>query len=189
MNAQQVWQAQGIEAPRVSLAYVRHIASDFERRRKLRAALGSIFMLAAGGVHAFLAWQMFSTKPVAAAGSVCVVLGLLYVLYRLYRHLSAEASPADAGVLDTLRFQRRRLERQRDFRRYSWRWTFPALLPAWALIIASLYFEQDPVPWWSLGFTVFVFLASMVLSIVTSECKARGSQREIDALDSLSGDL
>lgn len=189
MNAQQVWQTQAIEAPRVSLVYVRHVASDFERRRWLRAAFGSVVMLGACGFHAFTAWSMFSTKPVLTAGSVCIVLGLLYVLYRLYRHLTAEANPADAGVLDTLRFQRRQLERQRDWRRGSWRWTFPALLPGWLLIIASLYFEHDPVPWRSIGFTLFVFLTAMVLSFVTGERKARRSQREIDALDSLAGDL
>jgi hypothetical protein len=188
MNAQQVWQAQAIEAPRVSLVYVRHVASDFERRRWLRAALGSLVVLGASGLHAFSAWSMFSTRPVQTAGSVCIVLGLLYALYRLYRHLTAEANPADAGVLDTLRFQRRQLERQRDWRRGNWRWTFPALLPGWVLLIASLYFEHDPVPWWSIGFNLVVFLTAMVLSVVSGERKARRSQREIDALDSLAID-
>jgi len=132
---------------------------------------------------------MYSTKPLAAAGSVCTVLGMLYVLYRLYRHMTAEPNPADAGVLDTLRFQRRRLERQRDWRRSSWRWVFPALLPGWALILASLYLENDPIPWPSLVFSVVVFVVAMVMSIVTGQWKARRSQREIDALDSLTVEL
>lgn len=189
MNAQQVWQAQSIEVPRVSLAYVRHVARDFERRRSQRAWFGSVALLGVCGLHAFSAWHMFSTKPMAAAGSVCIVLGMLYVLYRLYRHLTTEPNPADAGVLDTLRFQRRQLERQRNWRRNSWRWVFPALLPGWALILGSLYVENDPVPWRSFGFAVLVFLAALVLSIAQGEWKARRSQREIDALDSLAGDL
>lgn len=185
MNARQVWQAQALDAPRVSLAYVRHVASDFERRRWLRAAFGAAVVLGVCALHVFSAWTMYATKPVAATGSVCIVLGMLYVLYRLYRHLTMEANPADAGVLDTLRFQRRQLERQRDFRRGNWRWTFPALLPGWLLILASLYLENDPVPWRVLEYALLVFVVALVLAVVSGEWKARQSQREIDALDSL----
>ena len=39
MNVQQVWQAQATEAPRISLAYVRHRAGSVERRTRLRNAL------------------------------------------------------------------------------------------------------------------------------------------------------
>ena len=42
---------------------------------------------------------------------------------------STVVSTADAGVLDTLHFHRRQLERQRDFRRHSWRWQFLAISP------------------------------------------------------------
>jgi hypothetical protein len=189
MNAQQVWQAQSIEAPRMSLAYVRHVASDFERRRWLRAAFGSVMLLGVCGLYTVQAWLMFSTKPLLAAGSVCIVLGMLYVLYRLYRHLTTEPNPGDVGVLDTLRFQRRQLERQRNWRRNGWRWVIAALLPGWVLLVASLYVEHDPVPWRTIGATILMFIAAMVLSILHGEWKARRSQREIDALDSLAGDL
>lgn len=187
MNAQQVWQAQAIDAPRISLAYVRHVASDFERRRRLRAGFGFVAMLGACGLHVYSAWHLMATKPLAAAASVGIVIGLLYCLYRLYRHLTAESSPADAGVLDTLRFQRRQLERQRDWRRGSWRWTFAALLPGFALVLASLYLENDPVPWKSLGLGALMFFGGIALALFEGERKARRSQREIDALDSLAG--
>ncbi len=60
---------------------------------------------------------------------------------------AAEPAPADAGVLDTLRYQRRQLERQRDLRRRSWRWWGLPMLPGMALMLASMIIEQDPVPW------------------------------------------
>lgn len=188
MNAQQVWQAQTIDAPRISLAYVRHIASDFERRRRWRAAVGYVVTLGACALHGHLALKMFSTKPLLAASSLCFVLLLLCTLYRLYRHMTAEASPADAGVLDSLRFQRRQLERQRNWRRRSWRWMVPGALPGFGLSLASLYFEVSPVPWKYMGFVVLVFVVAVGLTIVDAERKARRSQLEIDALDSLAGD-
>lgn len=188
MNAQQVWQAQAIDAPRVSLAYVRHVASDFDRRRRQRAAIGYGVCIMACGYWAFMAWRFFATKPLMLAGLVGFGFYALYAVYRLHRHVSSESSPADAGVFDTLRYQRRQFERQRDFRRGSWRWQSWAVLPGYALMLASMYFENDPAPWKYMGFAVLLLVVGMGLTAGVGELQARSSQREIDALDSLAGD-
>jgi hypothetical protein len=130
-------------------------------------------------------WQL----PALLPGLVCFGLFALYCIYRMHRHVAAESSPADAGVLDTLRYQRRQLERQRDFRRGSWRWQFWGVLPGYALTLASMYFENDPVPWVYMGFVVLVLILGLGLQAWSGERGARRSQREIDALDSLAGDL
>jgi hypothetical protein len=187
MNAQQVWQAQAIEAPRMSLAYIRHVTSEFDRRRRRRAALSYLLAAICVGLSAFIVWQFMFTKPLVALATVYNVLFVSASIYRLYRHLNAEASPADAGVLDTLRFQRRQLERQRDFRRSNWRWAAVALLPGWALVLASPFLTNESAPWKRMGVTLLVLVAAMTLSAFNEERKARQSQREIDALDSLSG--
>ena len=49
-------------------------------------------------------------------------------------------------------------------------------------------FADRVLPWLT-GATVLVFLAAIVMSVLNGEWKARRSQREIDALDSLAGDL
>jgi len=188
MNAQHVWQAQLIEAPRMSLAYVRHAASDFDRRRRLRAALSYGICIATCGFLGFTAWAGASGKPLMLAGLACFALFMLYAAYRLHRHVTLESSPADAGVFDTLRYQRRQLERQRDWRRGSWRLILPAVLPGYALELASMYFEIDPVPWKSMGFVVLTLIMSVGLTAWSGERQARSSQREIDALDSLADD-
>jgi TRAP-type uncharacterized transport system fused permease subunit len=185
MNAQQVWQGQEIEAPRMSLAYVRHVTSEFDRRRRRRAAVSYMLALICVGLSAFIVWQFFFTKPLVAVATTYNVLFVAASIYRLYRHLNAETSPADAGVLDTLRYQRRQLERQRDFRRNNWRWAALALLPGWALILASPFVGNEPAPWKRMGVTLLVMVVAMTLSAVNEERRARQSQREIDALDSL----
>jgi len=185
MNAQQVWQAHSIDSPRMSLAYVRHVADEFERRRRQRAVLVGVIMLGAGGVNVLVSWPHLHSRPLAVTAAACVVLFVLYFVFRLYRHAGAESSPVDVGVLDTLRYQRRQLERQRDWRRSSWRWMLAGMLPFWGFSIASLYFEVDPTPWTSMGFMVLVMLASFVGAARAGEMGARQSQREIDALDSL----
>jgi hypothetical protein len=45
------------------------------------------------------------------------------------------------------------------------------------------------VPWKSIGFAVLVLILGMALQAWSAERGARRSQREIDALDSLAGDL
>ena len=187
MNAQQVWQAHSIEAPRMSLAYVRHAAIAFDRRRRQRAVLVGVIMFGAGAFNGFVAWPSLHSKPLAMAAAACVVLFALYFVFRLYRHVGAESNPVDAGVLDTLRYQRRQLERQRDWRRGSWRWMLPGLLPFYGFLLASLRFENDPVPWKSIGSLLLVMTTSFVGAALAGERKARQSQREIDALDSLAG--
>ena len=188
MNPQQVWQAQAAEAPRISLAYVRHGASSVERRiRRCNAQEYGVATLGCG-LFVYSAWQIYTTKPLAIAGMVCFVLFALYGIYRQHLYAAAESSPADAGVLDTLRYQRRQFERQRDWQRGSWRWWLPAVLPGSVLTLASMYFEENPVPWKGIGFMVLVLLVGMGLAAWLTEWKARRFQREIDALDTLVGD-
>jgi uncharacterized membrane protein YfcA len=185
MNAQQVWQSQATDAPRISLAYVRHGASALERRTRRRNALEygvGIFCLAFIG---FAIWVNDMPPPLMLAGMVWFVIWTLYYMYRWHRYAAAESSPADAGVLDTLRYQRRQFERQRDLRRGSWRWWGPPMIPGLALMLASLYFEIDPVPWKALGFMgAWIFVGSGLAAWLL-EFEARRFQREIDALDSL----
>ena len=75
----------------------------------------------------------------------------------------------------------------RDWRRGSWRWMLPGLLPFYGFLLASLRFENDPVPWKSIGSLLLVMTTSFVGAALAGERKARQSQREIDALDSLAG--
>jgi hypothetical protein len=188
MNAQQVWQAQEIEAPRVSLAYVRHRASSLERRIRRGNAMEYTLAVLGCCFWIYNAWQVYSSKPLAQIGLGCFVLFALYGIYRQHRYAAAELSPLDAGVLETLRYQRRQFERQRDWARGAWRWWLPAVSPGIAFTMASMYLEEDPVPWRAMGSLVLVMGVGMGVAAWWSELRARRLQREIDALDSL-GDV
>jgi uncharacterized membrane protein YfcA len=185
MSAQQVWQSQTVEAPRITLEYVRQGASSLERRIRWRNALEYLGGVVVSGLLGFKAWHVFPMKPLLATAAVWFGLSALYGLSRRRRYAAAEPSPADAGILDTLRYQRRQLERSRDWRRRAWAYVLLTMLPGFALALASGYFENDPVPWKRMGFGLLLLTVAVAQAVWRSKLAERTLQREIDALDSL----
>jgi hypothetical protein len=185
MTPQTVWQAQEIEAPRISLEYIRHRASSLERGTRFRAAFNYIVCILGCGFYGWAAWTKFPGLPLLQAAVTWYGLFAVYCMYRLHRHVAGQMSTADAGVLDTLRFHRRQLECQRDFRRGSWRWQFLAIPPGLLLQAVAMYVYSMPVQ----KFLIMgvVIAAGFALQYVMGEVRARRSQQEIDALNSLAG--
>jgi hypothetical protein len=183
MNAQQVWQSQAIDAPRVSLEYIRYRTSSLERGTRFRAALNYVICVVGCGIYFRAALTQFAGLPLLQAAVTWYGLFTVYCMYRLNRHVAAQMNTEDAGVLDTLRFHRLQLERQRDFRRDSWRWQFLGILPGLLLQAAAMYVYSMPRQ----NFVIFgvVLALAFVTQYYVGEIRARRSQREIDALDSL----
>jgi hypothetical protein len=186
MNVQQLWLAQATQAPRISLEYIRHQASSLERGVRRRAVINYVLSAAALGVFAWQ-WQVQSSQPLLLVPMVWFIGLMFYLVFRLHRYVAAQASSADAGVLDTLRFHRLQLERQRDFRRWSWRWTVPFyLLPGAGLKIAAMIIYG--FPWVAIVEVIVTLALGAAVVIGLGEFRARQSQREIDALESLARD-
>ena len=183
MNAQQVWLAQATQPPRISLDYIRHQASSLERGTRNRTIRGYLVCVSACVFWGWVAWTHFSSQPLMLAAIVWYGLLALYSMYRLNRHAALQVNSAEAGVLDTLRFHRKQLERQRDFRRGVWRWQLPAVLPGLMLQFAAMIIYSAPMK--SIVFLVVVTTLGFALAIAVGQFQARRAQREIDALDSL----
>jgi hypothetical protein len=185
MTPQQIWQSQSAEAPRISLEYVRHHAMCLERRTRWRNAVeygGSLF---AFGFAGWTALKYFTAQPIMLTGLICCLVYVLYYVFAWRRLAGAQSSPAEAGVFDTLRYQRRQLERQRDARRHYLRRFGLPLLPGYVLIIASMVFEYVPARWDGVGYLVANLVVIGGLGAWAVEREARRFQRAIDALNSL----
>ena len=59
------------------------------------------------------------------------------------------------------------------------------MLPGYALIVASMIVELDPVPWWAVTVSMAWLFVGSAIAVAYFEYEARRLQREIDALDSL----
>ena len=185
MNTQQIWQAQALDAPRISLAFIRH-QSDALRRRTRRQNAGSYIVCAAG--LAYLAWRgasFFGVEPLMCAATALWVAAGLAAVFLLRERIAWEEQPDELGVLDALRFHRRQLERQRDAGRGSWRWLPLLFVPGHVMLFMSFFFEISPIPWRVIILNAVLIVFATWMAIAMTERKARRIQKEIDALDSL----
>ena len=186
MTTQEIWQLQALEAPRVSAAYMRHRASDLARRTQIRKGLEYVIGFPGVLYIAWCCWRYFLHLPVMVAGLALTLLPLVYVTFRQHRRASAAHVPEDAGVLDSLSFYRRELERQRDARRGNLRWWLPPVVPGLITVLASFVLELHPIPWALVAYEAIVIVGGASLAVAFEQWSARRLQREIDALDSLS---
>jgi hypothetical protein len=183
MNTRQLWQAQALDAPRISLAFVRQQSDSLRRWTRMRNAINYIPYIAIVPFVVWRAWFIFSAMPLFAVGLLWTLASGLLLMVRWHKRAASQEQPEDLGVLDALKFHRRQLERQRDARRDRWR-RWPAI-PGILMMFVGLAVDVTPTPWKALGLLA-VFIA-LVLSVATvvEERIARRIQKEIDALESL----
>ena len=183
MNTQQLWQAQALDAPRISLAFVRQQSDTLRGWARMR---NSINYIGCAVVLPFMVWAGWSAFQVAPLRSLAILLNvplIVWLLFRWHKRAASEQQPAELGVLDALKFHRRQLERQRDVRLDRWR-RWPAI-PGILLLFIATAIEVTPTPWMKLGRIAVVMAVILTIAILIEERIAPRIQKEIDALDSL----
>jgi hypothetical protein len=183
MNTQQLWQAQALDAPRISLAFVRHRSDALRRWTRMRNAINYVGPAVLLPFIAWRAWHIFKVMPLYSLAIAWVLLSGAYLTFRWHKRAASQQQPAELGVLDALKFHRLQLERQRDVRLDRWR-RWPAL-PGILLMFVALGVEVRPTPWVLMGLLAVVMVTIIGTSMVFEERIARRLQKEIDALDSL----
>jgi hypothetical protein len=185
MNTRQLWQAQALDAPRISLSFVRH-QSDALRRRTRMINAGNY--IAGGAGLAFLAWrgmQFFNVNPLLSTALALWIAAGLIGLILMRKRVASQEQPAEFGVLYALKFHRRQLERQRDARRGGWQWTPLLFVPGHVLYFVDLFIEFTPIWWKGIILNAVVIVFGTWTAIAMTGRSARRIQQEIDALDSL----
>jgi hypothetical protein len=183
MNTQQLWQAQALDAPRISLAFVRQRSDSLRRWAWMRNGLNYVGAVAFFPFFVWVAWSIFSRLPLLSLAIMLNVPLCAWLLVRWHKRAASQEQPAELGVLDALKFHRRQLERQRDVRLDRWR-RWPAI-PGILMIFIAEAIEIRPTPWAGIGVAAVVMTLILSIAIVVEERIARRIQKEIDALDSL----
>lgn len=185
MNMQHLWQAQALDAPRISLAFVRHQSDALRRRTRILNAGNYVV----GGVGmAYFAWksaEFFSAAPLLSSATVLWLAAGLLATLLMRKRMASQEQPAEFGVLDALKFHRQQLERQRDARRGVGRWLPLLFIPGHVMLFMSFFLEVTPIPWKYVVFDAVLIVIGTWIAIAMTARGARRIQKEIDALDSL----
>lgn len=144
----------------MSLADVHLHAQRFQSRIRNR---NMIEYVAAGSVVAFFVWMIATVpEPIVQVGSGLIVLGALYVCWKLYQlGRAATRSEMEAGAQSWASFHRAELVRQREALRTVWSWYLAPFVPGMVVFLAGVSFtEANPAP---LPARLGVFLAGIGL--------------------------
>jgi len=153
---QKLWTQQTQEPFTMSLADVHLHAQRFQSRIRNRNMMEYV---AAASVIAFFAWMIPTVpEPIVQVGAGLIVLGALYVCWKLYQlGRAATRSEMDAGAQSWAAFHRSELVRQREALRTVWSWYLAPFVPGMLVFLAGVSFtEANPAP---LAARLTVFLA------------------------------
>jgi hypothetical protein len=113
-----LWQGQGTQVPRVTVASVRRRAEEIESKARRRRLVFWVSIANNVAICAALAWFKPETRPFVAVFFLAVSFAQIQALTRS----SGTMGPADAGLMTSVAFLRASLERERAFSARAWLW-------------------------------------------------------------------
>jgi hypothetical protein len=122
-----VWQNQPLENQPMPIDEIRSKAQQFEKRvsrRNLREYIGGAL-----GIAIFTIYLFIFRNPVARAGSVLIIAGVVMIMIQIYKRASPGSLPVDLALTASLEFHRRELVRQRDLLRSVMWWYIAPIVP------------------------------------------------------------
>lgn len=181
----ELWQSQTVETTTMSLEDLRYKSARFEsciRARNRRETIASIFTIGIFGFYLY--W--FPT-PLARAGSILTIAGVLYMIYQINRRGAPAHAPADAGFETCVAFRRHELERHRDLLRSVWSWYLGPIIPGLVVFFAGALAAKihNPVDWWKAVPVALVTGGALWTAAWLNHRWADRLQRQIDELDRL----
>lgn len=191
-----VWQAQHLEAPRISVDFVRlqaeklNSAWRLEMRVMVIGIVITIIVLVAAlalrpspGLHITKITEFVWSVRTA---SFLLVIGSVYLWFDMRRRGQLLNLNRNEGVVHTLDAYRSELRRRRDYYLGAWRWSFWPVIPAAAVTLggAGLY-DQRPGKWIRILVLAALGIAGLAVVMLHNNAKGRRYQRELDALASL----
>jgi hypothetical protein len=196
MNGNTVWQSQTLEAPRISLQYVRRQAErlNSDIRRELRFGyFGTALSAFLGLLVVFApapAWSTLEVPPaIVLVVQLTVFLSFLacgYITFQIRRRGKLQLAVEHEQVMQSLHAYRSALERRRDHYSSAWLWSFWPVIPGVIIVLGGgLLFDDRPHKWLRLSLAAVVCALAFLLGAWVSFRKSQGFQRELDALRTL----
>lgn len=186
-----VWQSQTLDAPRISLEFVRHQTERLNadlRHEMIGAYLGLIVSVVA------LIWSFFGlpagvNELVARIIRFGVLLGLpasIYIAFQIKRGTKKLHVVDGSPVIQSLNAYREELERRQHFYAGVLGWNALPILPsAFLIIIGGLSFDHRPDAEMRFGLFALVVTITSLVGGWYYRSKLRRFRRELDALTTM----
>jgi Flp pilus assembly protein TadB len=160
-DLRELWRQQPLENIAMALEDIRARAARFERRINRRNIREYFAGLIGAAIYAYYIWKF--PNAFMRAGSAMIIAGVLFVMWRLYRHGRVARLPQDLGLNASLDFHRRHLVRQRDLLRSVFWWYLLPMVPGLLVFLKGslgargFQFRQTPFLGMIVGFFVWIW--------------------------------
>ena len=138
---QTLWTDQKEEPFTMSLADVRARATRFQSRIRTRNFIEYAAAALVIGVFGWMAWLI--PEPAVKAGAVLIILGALYVCWKLHALAGAESVSGPDTASSLAEFHRAQLVRQRTALASVWQWYLAPFVPGMLVFIGAVAFTPE----------------------------------------------
>ena len=180
--AKTAWQSQRVEAPRLSIDYLRHRAQEHATETRTRSVLEYLLGGAAVVLGAWLATVVDGV--LFRVGLVVMLAGLLYSLYDSWRNRLVWSVTLEGSAADGQQFYKQELARLRDLHRRLWKVYLPASIPGAVVLLIWAFLERSELDGARRLIILAFGIAAWIGVMLRHEAQeAKRYQRELDALE------
>ena len=178
--AKTAWQSQPVDAPLLSIGYLRNRALEHTKASRTRIFLE---YLLGGASVVMCVWSIAVIDSTLFRVGVLVILaGILYGLYEWWRRRMVWSLTLEGSAADGVHFYKQELARLRDLHRGLWKVYLPASVPGAVVLLVWASLERPDNRWRVVGLTCAV--AVWVIVMLRHEAQeAKRYQRELDTLE------
>lgn len=186
-----VWQSQPLDAPRISLEYVRHQAEKLNSDVRRENYLIRIVAIVCAVLLVLLVILKPSDPPpiaftrVSLGGAFLLLFGVIYTAFEVRRRGRVLAIGKEEGVVRGLEAYSIELRRRRDYC-LDWQWSIWPIAPAVVvMLVGGILYDQRPNKVIRYGLVSVGCVVGTLLGALRVRRKGRKYQRELDALATL----
>lgn len=173
----QMWRQQPRQEQAMPVEEVRRRAAELNARVERWKLVGALTVALLIVKNIWEVWV--DTDMLERAGDALMVLALVFLVFRFWRHSRPERVPSTLGRMSCVEHYRARLLRERELSHDAWAYVLP-FVPGFGVIVLSRAFQGRPSSQVAVLIALAIIMFAMVLWVI-----ARGRrriEREIAAL-------
>lgn len=172
-----IWRQQPRQEQAIPVEEVRRRATEFDAKVERWKLVGAVTVALLIVKNIWEVWV--DTDMLERAGDALMVLALVFIVYRFWRHSRLERVPSTLGRMNCIEHYRARLLRERELSHDAWAYVLP-FVPGFGVIILARAFQGRPSSQVAISIALAIIMFAVVLWVIARG--RRAIEREIAAL-------